>query len=155
MNPNEVNPKNLITLTPIKKQIKGRTDITVPFRIQKEKQEKALIQFEGVMKVFERDGIYSLGITIPQHLVFDKTKSKSGEDKVIKNPERIKIEHLEKTIQQKAKEIKPEILKLLPKLKFSPEDFQLIKDGEFQNQIYSKRIKAKASSNVSQKSMKL
>ena len=124
MNPQECNPKNLITLTPIKKQIKGRTDITVPFRIQKdEKQEKALIQFEGVMKVFERDGIYSLGITIPQHLEFDETKSKSGKKSTHHNPEKILIEHLEKTIQQKAKEIKLEILKLLPKLKFFPRRF--------------------------------
>ena len=53
MNPQEVNQKNLITKSPIKKQIKERTDITVPFRIQKdEKQEKAFIQFEGVRKVF-------------------------------------------------------------------------------------------------------
>ena len=51
MNPQEVNQKNLITLTPIKKQIKGRTDITVPFRIQKDgKEQKALIQFEGATK---------------------------------------------------------------------------------------------------------
>ena len=82
-----------------------------------------MIQFEGVMKVFERDGI-----SIPQHLEFDKKK----------HPERIPIEHLEKVIQQKAKKAKPEIQKLLPKLKFSPEDFQLIKDGEFQGGIYSK-----------------
>ena len=127
MNPQEVNQKNLITLTPIKKQIKGRTNITVPFRIQKDKkQEKALIQFEGVMKVFERNGIYSLGIN--QHLEFDKKK----------HPERIPVEHLEKVIQQKAKEAKSEIHQLLPKLTFSPEDFQLIKDGEFQGGIYSK-----------------
>ena len=129
MNPQEVNQKNLITKSPVKKQIKGRTDITVSFRIQKDdKQEKALIQFEEVMKVFERDGIYSLGISIPQHLEFDKKK----------HPERIPVEPLEKTIQQKAKEAKPAIQQLLPKLKFSPEDFQLIKDGEFQGGIYSK-----------------
>ena len=35
MNPQEVNQMNLITLAPIKKQSKGRTNITVPFRIQK------------------------------------------------------------------------------------------------------------------------
>ena len=32
MNPHEVNQYNLINKDPIKKQIKGRTDITVPFR---------------------------------------------------------------------------------------------------------------------------
>ena len=138
MNPHEVNAKNLITKTPIKKQIKGRTDITVPFQIQKESEEKALIQFEGAMKVFERDGIYSLGISIPQHLVFDENKSISGEVSVRKNPDRIPIEHLEKVIQQKAEKAKPEILQLFLKLKFSPQDFQLIKDGEFQGGTYSK-----------------
>ena len=80
------------------------------------------------MNVFEGDGIYSLKIFIPQHLEFDKKQ----------HLERVPIEHLEKVIQLKAKEVKPEILKLLPKLKISPEDFQLIKDGEFQGGIYSK-----------------
>ena len=139
MNPHEVNAKNPITKSPIKKQIKGRTDITVPFRIQKDdKEEKALIQFEATVKVFERDGIYSLGITIPQHLVFDKNKSISGEVSVRKNPDRIPIEHLESVIQQKAEKAKPEILQLFPKLKFNSQDFQLIKDGEFQGSTYSK-----------------
>ena len=129
MNPHEVNAANLITKTPIKKQIKGRTDITVPFRIQKdENEEKALIQFKGAMKVFERDGIFSLGISILQHLEFDKKK----------HPERIPIEHLEKVIQQKAEKAKPEILQLFPKIKFQPQDFQLIKDREFQGGTYSK-----------------
>ena len=80
------------------------------------------------MKVFERDGIFSLGIGIPQHLEFDKKK----------HPERIPVEHLEEVIQQKANAAKPEIQKLLPKIKFSPQDFQLIKDGEFQGETYSK-----------------
>ena len=74
------------------------------------------------MKVFERDGIFSLGISIPQHLELDKNQ----------HPERIPVEHLEKVIQQKAEKAKPEIQKLLPKLKFQSQDFQLIKDGEFQ-----------------------
>ena len=43
MNPHEVNSKNLITKTPIKKQIKGRTDITIPFRIQKKNKEEKSI----------------------------------------------------------------------------------------------------------------
>ena len=87
MNPEDVNQNNLTTLTPVKKQIKGRIDITVPFRFQKQtelgetREEKALIKFEGIMKVFERDGIFSLGITIPE--------------------ERKQIEHLEKKNQQK------------------------------------------------------
>ena len=126
MNPHEVNQQNLITKNPIKKQIKGRTDIIVPFRIQKEDhEEKALIKFEGQMKVFERDGIFSLGISVPQHLEFDKKK----------HPERIPVEHLEEVIQQIQK---IEIQKLLPKIKFNSQDFQLIKDGEFQGGTYSK-----------------
>ena len=122
MNPHEVNQQNLITKNPIKNQIKGRTDITVPFRIKKDDhEEKALIQFEGQMKDFERDGIFSLGISVPQHLECDKKK----------HPERNPVEHLEKVIQQKANSAKPEIQKLPPKIKFQSQDFQLIKDGEF------------------------
>ena len=56
----------------------------------------------------------------------------------IQKESQLNIEHLEKTVQQKAKEAKPEIQKLLPKLMFFPEDFQLIKDGGFQGGIYSK-----------------
>ena len=54
MNPAEIQIQNLITKDPIKKSFQGRTDITVPFRIQNEgHEEKALIQFEGQMKIFE------------------------------------------------------------------------------------------------------
>ena len=89
MNPSEVQNQNLITKDPIKKSFQGRTDITVPFRIQKDDhEEKALILFEGQMKIFERDGVFSLGITVPQHLEFDKKK----------HPEKIPIEQLEKVI---------------------------------------------------------
>ena len=115
MNPENVNVNNLITLSPIKKQIKGRTDVTVPFRIQKQtelnetREEKALIKFTGIMKVFERDGIFSLGISVPE--------------------DRKQFDNLEKVIQQKSKEAKLAIQKLIPKLKLNPEDFQLIKEN--------------------------
>ena len=128
MNPENVNLSNLKTLSPIKKQIKGRTDVTVPFRIQKddEKEEKALIKFTGIMKVFERDGIFSLGINV------------SEDEKNLFN--------LEKIIEQKAKEIKPSISNLLPKFKFSSEDFQLIKENEFSTKIWAKMYNDRVSS---------
>ena len=69
-----------------------------------------------------------LEFPLPSILNFDKKP----------HPERVPVEHLEKTIQQKAKEAKSEILSLFLKLKFSPDDFQLIKDGEYQGGVYSK-----------------
>ena len=126
MNPAEIQIQNLITKDPIKNSFQGRTDITVPFRIQKEgHEEKALI--EGQIKIFERDGVFSLGISVPQHLEFDKKK----------HPERIPIKQLVKVSQQKANSIKSEIQKLAPKIKFNFQDFQIIKDGEFQGGVYS------------------
>ena len=61
MNPEDITQKNSITLTPIKKNIKGRIDLTVLFRIQKDeesKEEKALIKFSGTMKVLKIDIIF-------------------------------------------------------------------------------------------------
>ena len=59
MNPSEIQNQNLIAKDPIKKQFQGRTVIAAPFRIQKEDhEEKALIKFEGKMKIFERDGVF-------------------------------------------------------------------------------------------------
>ena len=74
MNPSEVQNQNLIAKDPIKKRFQGRTDI----RIQKDDhEEKALIKFEGQMKIFERDGTFSLGITVPQHLHFTNSSHES------------------------------------------------------------------------------
>ena len=101
MNPQEVQNQNLYIKDPIKKSFQGRTDITVPFRIQKDdKEEKPLIKFEGKMKIFERDGIFSLGISVPQHVHFPNGNTR-------KHPEREQLENLEKVIQQKAAESKP------------------------------------------------
>ena len=77
------------------------------------------------MKVFERDGIFSLGISVPQYVHFPNGNTK-------------KLKNLEKVIQQKAEEAKPAIQKLFPKLKFKKSDFQLIKDSEFNDKTHSK-----------------
>ena len=83
------------------------------------------------MKIFERDDVFSLGITVPQHLHFPNSTRK--------HPERLVLEDLEKLIQQKAESAKPKINKLNNKLsKFNPHDFQLIKDHETDQNTHSK-----------------
>ena len=65
MNLESITPNNLITKKPVKEQTIGRRDITVRFRILKDgKEKKALFKLNCDMKVYERDGVYSIGITV-------------------------------------------------------------------------------------------
>ena len=83
MNPESITPNNLITKKPVKKQTIGRRYITVHFRILEDgKEKKALFKLNCDMKVYERDGVYSIRITVDE----DNQK---------------KIEHLQSVIREK------------------------------------------------------
>ena len=98
----------------VKKQIYGRKDVTVNFRIlDDEKEKKATFKLHCEMKIYERDGKYSIGVTV------DETN-------------RNDFQHLQSLIREKVPT--EEIKKLLP-TSFSPEDFCLISESDFGDKV--------------------
>ena len=64
----EANSNNLITKKLVKKLLPGRRDVTVNFRILVDEiEKKATFKCNCDMKIYEREGKYSIGIIVDKY----------------------------------------------------------------------------------------